>query len=177
MSWEEHQWAILKCGSLDETYHLIDEYKNPGLCMLGTLWVAINCDPKSRIEMVFNAIYDGHSSGTSGFLLLRVKQKYVRTRKCCYLVEMIDNACFDCIRVIINDQVRVNINNCTSLDEKLAQPLPPQSFQVKLYKCNRCLVQDSSAHLVNHIRITRHADIRDKTLQRAALQCRNRLWL
>lgn len=71
--------------------------------------------------MVFNTIDDGHSSGTFKFLLLRIKQKYVRTRKCRYLVEVIDNACFDCIRVIINDQVRVNVNNCTSLDEKLVQ--------------------------------------------------------
>lgn len=116
---------ILKSGNLEETYHLIDEYKNPGLCMLGALWVAINCDPKSRIKIVFNAIDDGHSSGTFGLLLLRVKQKYVRTRKCRYLVEVVDNACFDCIRIIINDQVRVNVNNCTSLDEKLARPSPP----------------------------------------------------
>lgn len=92
--------------------------------MLGALWIAIYCDPESRIEVVFNAINDGHSSSTFGFLLLRVKQKYVCTRKCRYLVEVIDNACFDCIRVIINDQVRVNVNDCTSLDEKLAQPSP-----------------------------------------------------
>lgn len=76
---------------------------------------------------MFEAIDGGHSGGTFGFLLLRVKQKYVRTRKCSYLVEVIDNACFDGIRVIINYQVRVNVNDCTSLDEKLAQPAPPHN--------------------------------------------------
>ena len=74
--------------------------------------------------MVFNAIDDRHSGGSFGFLLLRVKQKYVCTSKCSYFVEVIDNACFDCIRVVINDQVRVNVNNGTSLDKKLAQPTP-----------------------------------------------------
>lgn len=113
---------ILESGNLEETYHLIDEYKNPGLGMLGALWIAIYCDPKSRIEVVLNAINDGNSSSSSGFLLLRVKQEYVCTRKCRYFFEVIDNACFDCIRVVINDQVRVDVNDCTSLDEKLAQP-------------------------------------------------------
>lgn len=112
---------------MKETYHLIDEYKNPGLGMLGALRIAIYCDPKSRIEMVLDAINGGNSSSTSGFLLLRVKQEYVCTRKCRHLVEVIDNACFDCIRAIINDQVRVNVNDCTSLDEKLAQTKPSQN--------------------------------------------------
>lgn len=116
---------ILESGKLEETYYLIDKYKHSGLCMLRALRVAIYCDSKSRIKMMFNAIDDRHSGGTFGFLLLRVKQKYVRTRKCSYLVEVIDNACFDGIRVIINDQVRVYVNNRTSLEEKLAQQAPP----------------------------------------------------
>lgn len=77
--------------------------------------------------MVLSTIDDRHSGGTFGFLLLWVNQKYVRSRKCSYFVEVIDNACFDGIRVIINDQIRVNVNNCTSLDEKLAQPAPPHN--------------------------------------------------
>lgn len=76
---------------------------------------------------MFKAVDGRHGGGTFGFLLLRVKQKYVRTRKCSYLVEVIDNACFDGVRVIINNQVRVNVNNCTSLDEKLAQPASPHN--------------------------------------------------
>lgn len=77
---------ILESGKLEETYYLIDKYKHSGLCMLRALRVAIYCNSESRIKMMFNAIDDRHSGGTFGFLLLRVKQKYVRTRKCSYLV-------------------------------------------------------------------------------------------
>ena len=82
----------------------------------------------------------------------------------------------DVVKYTNPDIIRVRINNMATVDVDYRAFLSGVSksrsaTRYNAYQCNWIFVQNLGSHFVDHVRISRNADIGDESLEGSSLQC------